>query len=112
VYSKSAREEERNFKAKNNNMKKFAGGVTDISSLGKEDKNKPLLSITLPAPPNMDSKAPVSYGAHNAAHQNNYKEIGILFQKIIKVQEVVIQQVQDLTEEVEKLKEKNLENIE
>ncbi len=55
-------------------MKDLPGGIPDFSTMGKEGET-PFLEITLPAPPDMDMNKPISYGAHNMAHQQNYIKI-------------------------------------
>jgi len=50
---------------------------------------KPLLQITLPAPPNMDPSAPVSVGKHNACAQKNFKQVADILLATISNQKLI-----------------------
>jgi len=52
-------------------------------------ENKPLLNITLPAPPDGNPSTPVSYGSHNNAAQKNFKQVADLLMAIINNQKLV-----------------------
>ena len=91
-------------------MKDFPGGIPDLSNTGK-DKEPPFLEITLPAPPNMDMNLPITYGAHNMAHQQNYvkiankmKEILDFANEVARANNALAKVVDGLLKEVKSLK--------
>ncbi len=71
---------------------------------------KPLLQITLPAPPDMDPSAPVSIGKHNACAQKNFKQVGEILLATINNQKLISLAI---TQQDKKIKElqKNMKII-
>lgn len=54
-----------------------------------EKEQQPLLNITLPAPPEMDPKAPLSVGQHNACAQKNFKQVADILLAVINNQKLM-----------------------
>lgn len=73
----------------------------------KQEPQKPLLQITLPAPTNMDPKAPLSVGQHNACAQRNFKQVADILQAIINNQKLMGLAVTQLDKTVKQLQENN-----
>ena len=75
-----------------------------------EEQQAPLLQITLPAPPDMNPKAPLSIGQHNACAQQNFKKVADLVLATINNQKLISLAV---TEQNKKIKElqKNIKKI-
>ena len=68
-----------------------------------EAANKPLLNIKLPAPLNHDPNAPLSFGQHNAAAQNNFEEIARVLTTIINNQKMLGMAIQPIIEKQKEL---------
>jgi len=55
----------------------------------KQQANKPLLNINLPAPMSGDPNAPLSIGRHNAAAQHNFQEVANILIAIVNNQKMM-----------------------
>ena len=75
----------------------------------KEQQNKPLLNIQLPAPMSGDPNAPLSVGRHNASAQHNFQQIANILLTIINNQKIMGMAIQQITEKQKQLEDSNLE---
>jgi len=75
-----------------------------------EEQQKPLLQITLPAPPDMNPSAPLTVGNHNACAQKNFKQVANILLATISNQKLISLAI---TEQDKKIKElqKNIKII-
>jgi len=76
----------------------------------KEQQNKPLLNIQLPAPMSGDPNAPLSVGRHNAAAQHNFQQVANILLSIINNQKIIGMTITQLIEK-QKLLEENIKKL-
>jgi len=80
----------------------------------KEQQNKPLLNIQLPAPMSGDPNAPLSVGRHNAVAQHNFQEVANVMLAIInnqKLMSMAVTQNDKAIKELQKTIKELSENI-
>ena len=75
-----------------------------------EGQQRPLLQITLPAPPDMNPSAPLTVGNHNACAQKNFNQVANILLATISNQKLISLAI---TEQDKKIKElqKNIKII-
>jgi len=71
---------------------------------------KPLLQITLPAPPNMDPSAPLPIGKHNACAQKNFKQVADIFVATINNQKLISLAITEQDKKIKQL-QKNMKAL-
>ena len=76
----------------------------------KEQQNKPLLNIQLPAPMSGDPNAPLSVGRHNAVAQHNFEQVANVLLSIINNQKIIGMTITQLIEK-QKLLEENIKKL-
>ena len=69
----------------------------------KQQTNKPLLNINLPAPMSGDPNAPLSIGRHNAAAQHNFQEVANILIAIVNNQKMMGMAINQITEKQKEL---------
>lgn len=75
-----------------------------------EDKVKPILNITLPAPDSGDLNAPLPIGKHNSCAEKNFRAVGNLLTSLNRNQRVIVSLIDQQEKEIKKLKE-NMKKI-
>ena len=79
-----------------------------------EKQQKPLLQITLPAPPEGNLNSPVPYGKHNLCAQKNFEQVANIVMAIISNQKLMgltITKFSKKLKELEKNDKKIMKNI-
>ena len=64
---------------------------------GEKQQQKPLLNITLPAPPDMNPRAFLTIGAHNASAQKNFRQVADIMQALINNQKLMSLAITEIT---------------
>ncbi len=72
-----------------------------------EEQQKPLLNITLPAPPDMNPRAPLSVGAHNASAQKNFKQVANIMQALVTNQKLMSLAITEANKKIKRLEKSN-----
>jgi len=83
--------------------------LPDGSTTG-EEKQKPLLNITLPAPRTGSPDEPLTIGRHNAAAQKNFEKVANLLLKLISNQKLMSMAIAQEAKKIKKL-QKNMKMI-